>query len=124
MGSPLPPLALALSAAVADGAGFHHAAFYLILLAIPAAAGAALMAAGELAAGRRAGIRTACTVAALVLLVLSSAVRANAPVGGALPALAFSALFACVGAYALLGLIWVASPPRVSLTPAETAADR
>ena len=125
MGSPLPPLVLAVSAALADGAGAHRAAFYLVLLAIPFAAGAALAAAGDLADGSRAGLRTSCTAVALAFLVLSSAVRSNAPVGGAVPALALSALLACVAAYVMLGLLWAAWPPPVaaSAPPLEPAAD-
>jgi hypothetical protein len=124
MGSPVAPLSLALCAALADAAGLHHAAFYLVLLAVPFAAGAALSAAGELAEGRRTGLRTVCTGLALGLLVLSSAVRANAPVGGALPALAVSALFACIGAYGMLGLAWLARPPLPQAVPQpEAAAD-
>jgi hypothetical protein len=108
--SPLLPLAIALGAAAADGAGAHHAAFYLVLLAIPAAAAAALAAAGELAEGRQVVLRIVCTAAALGLLVLSSAARANAPVGGGVPAIAFSALLAALGSYGLLGVAWLARP--------------
>jgi hypothetical protein len=109
MGSPVPPLALALAAAAADGAGLHRAAFYLVLLAIPPAAGAALAAAGDFAEGHAVLARIACSVAALALLVLSSALRANA-VGGALPALALSALIGAVGAYVLLGVARLVRP--------------
>jgi hypothetical protein len=106
------PLTLALAAVAADGAGLHRVAFYLVLLAIPAAAGAALGAAADLAVGRPVLARTACTVSALVLLVMSSAVRANAAVGSALPPLALSALVGCLGAYALLGVVWLLWAPR------------
>jgi hypothetical protein len=113
--SPVTPLTLALGAAVADGAGFHRVAFYLVLLAVPAAAGAALAAAADLADGRPVLARTACTAAALVLLVTSSAVRANAAVGAALPPLALSALIGCLGAYMLLGVVSLLWSPRPSL---------
>src|SRR5438128_1145740 len=86
--SPLTPLTIAVAAVAADGAGLHRVAFYLVLLAVPAAAGAALAAAADLADGRPVFARTACTGAALVLLVTSSAVRANAAVGAPLPPLA------------------------------------
>jgi len=110
--SPVTPLTLALAAVAADGAGLHRVAFYLVLAAIPAAAGAALGAAADLVVGRPVLARTACTVAALVLLVMSSAVRANAAVGSALPPLALSALIGCLGAYALLGVVWLLWAPR------------
>lgn len=116
LGSPVLPLTLALAAAAADGDGLHRVAFYLVLAAIPAAAGAALGAAGALAEGRPTVVRVACSAAALALLVLSSAVRANA-VGGALPALALSALVGALGAYAVLGLAWVARPRLLSGSP-------
>ena len=77
--SPLTPLALGLGAVVADGAGHHRVAFYL------------------------------------VLLVLSSAVRANAAVGSSLPPLALSALVGCLGSYGLLGVVWLVWAPRPSL---------
>jgi hypothetical protein len=111
MGSPLLPLSLALAAAAADGGGLHRAAFYLVLLAIPPAAAAALAAAGDLAEGRPTGLRAVCSAAGLALLIISSAVRANATHG--LPPVALSALVGCVGAYALLGvamLVWTPSP--------------
>jgi hypothetical protein len=113
--SPLTPLALAVAAAAADGGGLHRVAFYLVLLAVPAAAAVALAAAGDLADGRPVAARMACTAAALVLLVVSSAVRANAAVGATLPPLALSALVGCLGAYLLLGLVWLLWTPRVAM---------
>ena len=110
MASPLVPLTVALTAAAADGAGLHRVAFYLVLLAIPAAAGAALAATGDHAEGRPATARIACTSAALALLVLSSATRANA-VAGAVPPLALAALVGALSAYALLGVAWVVWAP-------------
>jgi hypothetical protein len=112
LGSPLLPLTLAVGAAAADGGGAHRVAFYLVLLAIPTAAGAALAAAGELLQSGRGVMRMSCTAVALVLLVLSSASRANAPQGGTLPALAFSALIGGLIAYGSLGIVWLARPPR------------
>lgn len=118
MTSPLLPLAIALGAAAADGVGAHHAAFYLVLFAIPAAAGSALAAAGELAEGKHVAFRIACTAVALALLVLSSAARANAPVGSGVPAIAISTLLAAVGAYVALGVAWLAWPPKRVEEPA------
>lgn len=112
MGLPFPPLVLALAAIAADVGGLHRLAFYLVLLAIPLAAGCALAAAGDLAVGARGGARAACGAAALALLVLSSAVRTNAAHGATVPPLALSALLGCVGAYALLGVIWLVRVPQ------------
>ena len=117
MGSPLPPLTIGLAAAAADGAGLHAVAFYLVLVAIPCAAAAALAAAGDLAEGRPVLARITCTSGALALLILSSATRANA-VAGAVPALAVAALVGALGAYALLGLAWAV------WTPTPDAAQR
>lgn len=122
MTSPLLPLSIALGAALADGAGAHRVAFYLVLLAIPAAAGAALAAAGELAEGTRVAFRIVCTGVALVLLVVSSAARANAPVGAGVPAIALSALLAAVAAYASVGLAWLVWPQRASRPARRTTA--
>jgi hypothetical protein len=114
LSSPAVPLALAVAAAAADSGGHHRLAFYLVLLAVPAAAAAALAAAGDLADGRPVVARSVCTGAALALLVVSSAVRANAAVGSALPPLALSALVGCVGAYSLLGIVRLLWVPRVA----------
>jgi phytoene/squalene synthetase len=111
------PLALALGAAAADGAGLHRVAFYLVLTAVPAAAAVALCAAADLADGLPVTARAACSAAALVLLVISSAVRANAAVGAQVPRVALSALVGSVCAYALLGLAWLLWAPRAEPEP-------
>ncbi len=121
------PLTIALGAVAADGAGHHRLAFYLVLLAIPAAAGAALAAAGDLAEGKGVALRILCTSVALVLLVTSSAARANAPQGASVPAIAVSALLAALLAYGALAVAWVTAPlwerPRLALQrqPADEA---
>lgn len=116
--SPAVPLTLAIAAVAADGADLHRVAFYLVLLAIPAAAAVALCAAADLADGLPVMARAGCTAAALVLLVISSAVRANAAVGSHLPPVALSALVGCLGAYALLGVAWLLwAPPQPEPVP-------
>jgi len=115
--SPVVPLSLALGAVAADGAGLHHAAFYLVLLAIPAAGAVALCAAADLADGLPVMARAGCSAAALMLLVISSAVRANAAVGSHLPPVALSALIGCLGAYALLGISWLLWAPQPEPVP-------
>jgi hypothetical protein len=112
LSSPVLPLTIALGALTADGAGAHHLAFYVVLLAVPAAAGAALSATADLADGRHVAGRMACTAGALVLLIVSSAARANAPAGSSVPAIAVSALIGCILAYASLGVLWLARPVR------------
>jgi hypothetical protein len=101
MMSPILPLTLALAAAAADGSGAHHAAFYLVLAAIVPAAAAALSFTGDLAEGKHVLFQVTCSAAGITLLVLSSAVRANAATG-AIPPIALAALVGAVVAFAAL----------------------
>lgn len=110
MGSRLLPLSLALGAVLADAAGIHRLGFWLVLLAIPAAAGAAFTGVGDVLDGKSAWIRGVTTVLALALLLLGSAVREGAPVGNGVPALAISAALGAVLLYALPALFWVLEP--------------
>ncbi len=127
MGSRLLPLSLALGALLADTAGVHRLAFYLVLLAIPGAAAAAFIGAGDALEGKGAWLRGISTTLALMLLVLGSAVRENAPQGAAVPALAVSAIVAAVVVYGLPALAWVLEPflprPRVRTVTVRAAAD-
>jgi hypothetical protein len=120
MGSRLLPLSLACGALLADATGVHGVAFYLVLLAVPGAAAAAFVGAGDALEGRGAWLRGVSTTLALALLVLGSAVRENAPHGAAVPALAISAVVAAVVAYAIPALVWVLEPVR----PRALAAGR
>jgi hypothetical protein len=96
------PAALVVGAAAADGGGAHALAFYLLLAAIPAAAVTALERFGALVEGAS-GFQAFLSGLALALLVLSSSVRSSSV--GAVPALAVSALAACVAVLALQGAI-------------------
>jgi hypothetical protein len=120
MGSRLLPSSLAVAAVAADAAGLHGIAFYLVLLAIPCAAGAAFVGAGDALEGKDV-LRGVTTALALALLVLASAARANAAEGAAVPALAASALIAAVAVYGLPLLAWVLEPlkprPRFRTSP-------
>lgn len=110
MGSRLLPLSLALGAVLADAGGVHRLGFWLLLLAIPAAAGAAFVGVGDVLEGKNAWIRGVTTTLALALLLLASAVRQGAPVGNAVPALAISAALGAALLYALPALFWVLEP--------------
>jgi hypothetical protein len=127
MGSRLLPLSLALGALLADAAGVHRLAFYLVLLAIPGAAAAAFIGAGDALEGKGAWLRGISTTLALTLLVLGSAVRENAPRGAAVPALAVSAVVAAVVVYGIPALAWVLEPflphPRVRTVTVRAASD-
>lgn len=122
IGSRLLPLSFAVGALVAETAGVHDVAFYLVLLAIPGAAAAAFVGAGDALEGRGAWLRAVSTTLALTLLVLGSAVRENAPRGAAVPSLAVSAVVAAVVVYGLPALAWVLEPvlPRPRARAAAT----
>ena len=83
MGSRLLPLSLALAALLGDLAGVHRVAFYLVLLAVVGAAAAAFVGVGDLLEGNGSVLRAGSTGLALVLLLVGSAVRAEAAVGSA-----------------------------------------
>jgi hypothetical protein len=127
MGSRLLPLLLALGTLLADIVGFHRFAFYLALLAVVGAAAAAFVGAGEVLEGRGTWLRAGSTGAALALLVLGSAVRANAAVGAPVPALALSAVVGAVILYSLPVVAWLLEPlvprPREARLPARPVAE-
>jgi hypothetical protein len=110
MGSRLLPLSLALAAAAADGAGIHRLGAWLVLLTIPVAAAAAVVAVSDVVEGKRAWTRAVTSVGALVLLLLASAVRHAAPVGAAVPPLALSAVLGAAVLYVLPVALWVLQP--------------
>jgi hypothetical protein len=112
MGSRLLPLALAAGALSADALGLHRLASYLVLLTVVAAAAAAFVGVGDLLEGKKAWLRALGTAGALALLVLGAAVRANAPVGAAVPALAISTLVAALVLYSLPLMGWILEPLR------------
>jgi peptidoglycan/LPS O-acetylase OafA/YrhL len=113
MGSRLLPLALVAGALLADGVGLHRIASYLVLLAVPAAAASAFVGVADVMEGKNAWARAIGASLALALLLLGAAVRGNAPGGGAVPALAVSALVAALVMYALLPLVgWLVEPLR------------
>jgi hypothetical protein len=121
MGSRLLPLCLATGALLADATGLHHIAFYLVLLAVIGAAAAAFAGVGDLLEGSGSFVRAATTGVSLALLVLGSTVRANATVGGHVPAVAISAVLGAVLVYTLPALGWFFQPvravPRASSAP-------
>jgi hypothetical protein len=110
MGSRLLPLALAAGALLADGAGLHRGASYLVLLAVPAAAAAAFVGIADLLEGKPALARSITTTLALVLLIAGSVARSGAAPGAAVPHLAVSAAVAAMLVYALPLLGWLFEP--------------
>jgi hypothetical protein len=114
MGSRLLPLCLALGATLADTAGAHRLAVWLVLIAVPCAAAAAFVAAGDVLEGRPAWVRAITTGGALVLLVVASAVRHGAAVGAGVPAVALSAAIGAAILYLVPVLFWVLQPASSS----------
>jgi hypothetical protein len=117
MGSRLLAPGIAFAALLADVAGIHGLAFWLVLAAVPAAAAFAFVAVSDALAGEGAlgGITASL---ALVLLVLGSAVRESAPRGGTVPALAVSAIVMALLCYGVPALLWVLEPLRSVRTAA------
>ena len=113
MGRRLLPALLAGAAAAADARGAHGLAFDLLLLAVPLTAVAALGAFARYLDSRSdgvAGFQAALWGFALVLLVLSCAVRSHALHG--VPPLAISSVVACLGVFALKAVLAAAPHAR------------
>jgi uncharacterized membrane protein YoaK (UPF0700 family) len=106
------PVGLVVAAAAADGAGAHGLAFYALLAAVPAAAVVALDELGELLEGRHDQVHAVLWALVLALLVVGAAVRAPAVTEGAVPALARSALLACLGVFCVQAVLALAAELR------------
>jgi hypothetical protein len=111
---------IALCALAADAGGLQGIAFWLVLAAVPAAAAAAYAGVGDAIAGDGKWLVGLGTTLALAMLVLGSAAREQAPVGGAVPALAVSSVVAALIFYALPGLAWLLEPLRSLRTARPT----
>jgi hypothetical protein len=99
-------IGLVLLAGLADAAGGHRLAFYLLVVAVPAISAAALGALGAAfePADSRAVARAWLQTAALGLVLVSAAARAPFR-GEGVPRLAISALVVCVLLYAAQGAV-------------------
>ena len=113
MGSRLLPLVLATAALAAGAAGLGGLALWLGLLVVPAAAAAAFVAISDTLEGRPALLSAVTSGVALVLVVVASAARQNAPTGGAASPLATWGLVLALLAYAVPLVAWVLEPMRV-----------
>lgn len=105
-------MGLVVAAAAADGAGAHGLAFYALLLAVPAAAVAALDAFGHVLDGGRDHLHALLWTVVLALVVVGAAVRAPAVTEGAVPALARSALLACLAVFCVQAMVALAAELR------------
>ena len=99
---PLPAL-IVFTAVLCDVGGGHGAALALLLVAIPAAFVLLLECYGDVLDGRCSLLRPALAGLALLLVVLSAALRSPAVVGG-LPRFAVSALVVSLFLYAAVAL--------------------
>jgi len=106
------PVALVVTAALADLASAPRIAFYALVLAVPFAALAALEAFGDLvdaaeSGGDRGGerVQAVCSGSALALLVIGTAARTPALGEGVVPPLATSALLLCLAALLLQAVV-------------------
>jgi hypothetical protein len=112
MGSRLLPFLLVVGALLADGGTAHRAAYYLVLLAVPAAAAAAFVGVADVLEGKPALARGITATVSLVLLVIGCAARAGAPEGASVPAIAISAAVAAAIVYAVPLVGWLFEPVR------------
>jgi hypothetical protein len=109
------PAVLVLAALLSDLGQSHGVALGLLLVAIPTSFVVALDCYGDALEARCGGIRPLLAGLALVLLVLSAALRSPAVVGG-VPQLAVSALVLTLVLYATIALsaLVPARPVRVT----------
>ncbi len=110
VGSRLLPLALAFAALLADAGGLHGLASWLVLLALPCAAGAAFVGISDALERRGSWLRGGTASLSLLLLVLGSTVREQAARGAHVPTLAVTALVGAMIVYGVPGLVWVLEP--------------
>ena len=113
MGSRLLPLVLATAALAAGAVGLDWFALWFGLLAVPAAAAAAFVAVSDSLEGRRAPWRAVTSGVALVLVVVASAARENAPTGAGASPIATWGLLLAMLAYGVSLVAWVLEPMRV-----------
>lgn len=109
------PALLVAAASLADSAGDHRVALYVLLAAVPALAATTLAAFGEhLDGGADASrqLQGILSALALLLVVAGATVRAPAVLDGALPPLAAPTLIACLCVLALEAAVGAA---RVSV---------
>jgi len=114
VGSRLLPLVLATAALAAGAAGLGGLALWLGLLVVPAAAAAAFVAISDTLEGRPALLSALTSGVALVLVVMASASRQNAPTGSAASPVATWGLVLALLAYTVPLVAWVLEPMRVT----------
>jgi len=116
----LPPVALVALAGLCDAAGAHGAAFWLLVLAVPFAAVASLLALGTALEADGDGRLTHAWLqtAALVLILFGAAARAPFRAEGSVPRVALSALVACLLVYGGQAALLLAPAVRARISRA------
>ena len=110
--SRLGSIALVLGAALADHLGAHTLAFDLLLAAVPTAAVAGLRTVSDRLEGKVEQVQAYAWAAVLALLLLATSARASALGDPSVPAVARSALLACIVVICLQALAALASELR------------
>ncbi|HEX6491020.1 MAG TPA: hypothetical protein VF002_06575 [Gaiellaceae bacterium] len=105
-------IALVLGAALADHLGLHTLAFDLLLAAVPTAAIAGLRTVAERLEGKVELAQSCAWALVLALLLLATSSRAPALGDPSVPAVARSALLACIGVFCLQALAALAEELR------------
>ena len=100
----LAPIALVLAAAFADHLGAHTIAFDFLLLAVPVTAIAGLRSVSERLDGKSTPANAYAWAIVLALLLVATAARAPAVGDSSVPAVARSALIACVVVFCVQAL--------------------
>jgi hypothetical protein len=126
MGSRVASVCLVLAAALADAAGQHAPAYWLLVAAVPVVAIAALAGLGDVLDGSAAGTHdrgiAVLSAVALPFVLLATAVRAPLLAESAPPAVAITAVVVVLGLFAAQALVAAsAAAPRDRLRAAFRA---
>jgi hypothetical protein len=108
----LAPVALVFGAALADAAASHTLAFNLLLVAVPVTAYAGLRSVAEQVDGKVARASTYVWALVLGLLLIATGSRAPAVGDTSVPAVARSALIACIVVFCAQALAALAAEFR------------
>jgi hypothetical protein len=103
--------ALLLATAVADGLGFHSVAFLLLVLTVPASAGAGLSALATVIDSGTGRLQTALAGVLLFVVLVGAAVRSPAAADPGVPPAATVALAAAFVVLLALALLALAERP-------------
>jgi hypothetical protein len=112
-------VALVVAAFAAGTVGLSGLALWLGLLAIPAAAATAFVAASDTLEGRPTLLRATTSGVALALLVAACAARSNAVASSGTPPLATWGLLLALLSYSAPAVAWMLEPVKMTRTRPE-----